>query len=393
MALSDRLRTLSGQSGAGGLRGVPLADRLQGLSAGTRQPAVSKAAEQALVRRLNGRQLSEGLILKESRLSPEAGHGARLLRSAGQRLTAVPGMQSTDPRRLVFLDTETTGLSHGCGTRIFLLGLLRIDRGLLHLRQYLLSRFCGEAAMLDAAGNWLREDDILVTYNGKSFDLPLLGSRCRMSDLTDPFIRLAHMDLLYPVRRAFSSVWPDCRLVTAEQRLLSFYRSGDVPGSAAPAAWFDWLRNGRLGTLAAVCRHNRWDLMSLTALLPALSRVYRNPWQHGADMLSVARAHLRGGSPAAAFDVLSAGREDLDPRGLLELARLCRKRADWPQALSIWQRLAADGCGEATEHLAKYFEHVARDYSMALFYARRLPPPCTQRRQRLQRKLASCSMR
>ena len=370
--------------------GGSLTARVAGLGSRNRSAGSAASDERELARRLGGRLLADGLILRQKRFPIAATHGTWPLRIIHQQARGLAEAAGVDPRRLAFLDTETTGLSGGCGTRIFLLGLARIDRGLL-LSQYLLSRVRGEEALLDAARAWLREDDVLDCFNGKSFDVPLLGSRYRLARRADPFSERDHIDLLHPVRRAFSRQWPDCRLASVEKRLLRFQRQHDLPGSEAPSAWVDWLRRGEPVRLAAVCQHNQWDLVSLAVLLPVLSRVYADPQAYAADPLPVARAQLSRGRSELAMRILCQGRRHLDEGGLLELARLYRRKGRWRQALGIWKRLAAAGSEEARERLAKYFEHVTGDCAEALAYALRLPQHAASNRHRclrLERKLA-----
>ncbi|WP_295622418.1 ribonuclease H-like domain-containing protein, partial [uncultured Lamprocystis sp.] len=286
------------------------------------------------------------------------------------------------------LDTETSGLAGGTGTWAFLTGLLRADGREWLLRQYLLTRLDAEPVYLDLLAAELTRPAALLTYNGRAFDAPLLATRFRLANRTDPLAGLPHLDLLGPTRRAFARRWPDCRLVTAESRLLGFQRSGDLPGAAAPAAWLGWLRRGETAPLAAVLRHNRDDLLSLAGLLPALAGVYRDPAAHGADCRTVAAAWQRR-DPARALRILAANRQDLDAAGLHDLARLYRRGGDWVQASGIWEALAARGDATARAALARYCEHHRGDLTRALALAESLPPgPERERRQaRLRVKL------
>ena len=391
MTLSDRLTRLRCQTGDSAVQTLSLAARVARLRRQSTPASGSAAGDAELARRLKARRLDDGLVLLEEDLSLAAAHGDWPLQLVVQQSNGLAGFEDIDPQRLVFLDTETSGLSSGCGNRVFLLGLARLAPDRLQMRQYLLSRLCGEAAMIEAAESWLQEGDILVSYNGKTFDIPLLGSRCRLARKPDPFTGRRHIDLLYPLRRAFARRWPDCRLATAEARLLGFHRHNDLPGSQAPVAWFDWLRRGDYGRLPGVCRHNRWDLLSLVTLLPVVSLVYLDPGRFAADIASVARAQMRSGRDAQALRLLRDGRRHLDQTGLLELARLCRRQGDWRQSLAIWEELAAKDNAQAIEHLAKYYEHVTGDYAQALRHARRLPPLAAHqhRQQRLCLKLAA----
>jgi uncharacterized protein len=153
--------------------------------------------------------------------------------------------------------------------------------------------------------------------------------------------------------------------------------------------WLDWLRRGDGGRLGAVLRHNRLDLLSLVALVPAMAAVARDPIAHGADLGAVARYRLRRGDADGALALLCSAQPVLLPSERLFLASLYRRRGDWEQARAVWERLAADGQPDALEALAKYHEHRSGDLRQALDLARRLPAGLERdhRQLRLSRKL------
>jgi uncharacterized protein YprB with RNaseH-like and TPR domain len=358
--------------------------RLQRVGAGApRRRRVQKgASDQTLATKLGGHVVDDGVVRIRERLEPDAVHGDLPLFDPAlhQALSHCTDGELGIPRACVFMDTETTGLAGGTGTLVFLLGMARFSRGVLEVCQLLLSGFRGESAMLSEAQQFLRDTDTLVTFNGRSFDSPLLAARYRLAGLADPFARLRHVDLLYPTRRTFKNCWPDCRLQTAERRLLGVARIGDLPGSEAPRAWFDWVRHARDDALPGVCSHNRLDLLSLAVLPGALHRSHADPASTGANVLACARQHCRsldpgageGGEEQAIFEYLQHHRARLDRDGQLELARLARRRGEWALAVELWRQLAADGLPVAIEHLAKYYEHEQRDYESALEVTSRL---------------------
>lgn len=171
------------------------------------------------------------------------------------------------PRRLFLFDTETTGLAGGTGTRAFMIGVGDWHDGSFRERQLLITTLAGEAAMLDCFASWLPADAVLVSYNGKSYDAPLLRTRFRLQRRACPLDGLAHIDLLHPVRRRWRGAWENCRLATAERQLLQVVREDDLPGSEAPAAWLGFLRGGSAAPLHRVARHNSQDLRSLGGIL------------------------------------------------------------------------------------------------------------------------------
>jgi uncharacterized protein YprB with RNaseH-like and TPR domain len=392
MELERRLRTLIKESGrGGGSADGDLAARIRRLRPGSGSTIPMRRAgdEQVLLAASGGELLAPGLILVEQRVALDRSHGRLPLAWLAEPEPALAEAAGIGAAGLVFLDTETSGLAGGTGTQVFLLGLARLRGRTLWLRQYLLTRFSGEPELYRQARAWLGDARGLASFNGRSFDAPLLAARARLAGVADALDGLPHVDLLYPLRRAFSKRWPDCRLASAERRLLGFERRDDLPGSEAPRAWFDWLQRGDPTLLPRVLAHNRWDLVSLALLLPVLARVYREPAVWGADAVAIARGQLRAGRGDEALALLQGQRSGLDPDGLLLLAALLKRNGGWEQAGAIWRRLAAAGHSQASEELAKYHEHVTREFRLALDFAGCLPPGAERerRRQRLNRKL------
>jgi uncharacterized protein YprB with RNaseH-like and TPR domain len=181
----------------------------------------------------------------------------------------------------VCFDTETTGLAGGVGTKAFMIGTAQWQRGEIVTRQLYLTALAGEAAMLSAFTEALPRDAILVSYNGRSYDVPLLKGRYRIHRQSHPFEDLAHVDLLHPTRRAYRGMWENCRLATIERNVLGVVREDDLPGAAAPAAWLSFLRGVENRSLGRVLDHNRVDVRSLASLL-----------KHYAGRQVVDKAHL-----------------------------------------------------------------------------------------------------
>jgi len=346
------------------------------------RPGPGRVDESALAEQVGGRRVAPGLI----RIETEAPAG--WWRDARRQLPARPVARpdaGAAPTALadaldafghaapaVFLDTETTGLAGGTGTVAFLVGLARSAGPDLTVTQWLLTAFHGEAALLAELTETLAGTSTLVTYNGRSFDAPLLQARYRLAGLADPLPGLAHLDLLHPTRSAYGQRWPDCRLQTAEREILGLERTGDIPGHAIPEVWFRWVRSGHAGQLPAVLEHNRLDLVALAALLPRLAAAHRDPVGHAADPVALTRRRLREGDEDAVYAYLLEHRDRLDRRALLALARLARRRRAWDVATGIWSGLATVDDTEALECLAKYHEHVGRDPHAALAITRRL---------------------
>jgi uncharacterized protein len=185
---------------------------------------------------------------------------------------------------LLHFDTETTGLAGGTGTRAFMIGAADWVGDDLRLRQLTITNMAAEHAMLRTFATWLRPETVLVSYNGKSYDSPLLKTRFRLARLPDPISGLGHLDLVHPVRRRWKGVWENCRLATVERQLLGVAREDDLPGSEAPAAWLNYLRGGSALNLRRVGQHNAQDLRSLAGVLLHMARLEEDDLRHAEDL-------------------------------------------------------------------------------------------------------------
>ncbi len=171
-----------------------------------------------------------------------------------------------DRRRLLCFDTETTGLAGGVGTRAFMIGVAAWKDDLLTVRQLYLTAIGGERAMLQMFSDWLSPETVLVSYNGKSYDAPLLKGRLRLNRVDHRLAELPHIDWLHPTRRVYKHNLINCKLATIEREVLRIIREDDLPGSEAPAAWLAYLRGQSSVNLARVLDHNRQDVITLMRL-------------------------------------------------------------------------------------------------------------------------------
>jgi len=223
----------------------------------------------SLDRQLPGRERSPGLHLIEAFLPQAIPHAALSLAFARRHEDAV------SPRDLLFFDTETTGLAGGTGTRAFMIGAadwhVQADgtEG-LRIRQLMMSTMAAEGPMLRTFAEWLSPSTVLCSYNGRSYDAPLLKARYRLARQIEPLSALDHVDLLHPTRRRYRGTWENCKLSTIERQLLRIVREDDLPGSEAPAAWLSYLRGGSARNLRRVAEHNHQDVVTLAQLLQRL---------------------------------------------------------------------------------------------------------------------------
>ncbi len=310
--------------------------------------------------------------------------GANLVRllevseEAAARLQIRPEEPGVDLCRALFLDTETSGLAGGTGTFAFLIGVGFVEEDRFRVTQFLLRNPLGEAAMLEelavlAAG---RRD--LVTYNGGSFDLPLLETRFALNGVASPFREARHLDLLHPARRLFKPRHENARLSTLERELLEVERDDDIPGDRIPQVFFDFLRYGHHPAMESVLAHNRYDIVTLAALaLRALERM-DDDWHSDdpADLHGAGHHFWRRGESEVAIPLLeralSAGLAGRNRnRCLLDLGERRKQLGDWSGALELWRRVSIVDSRERLDVLvwfAKHEEHQRKDPARALIH-------------------------
>ena len=272
-ALAERLQKLRAQAGAAALPlrfanelGVPDANSL-GLRQLLARHRPQAATPHSSDRTLPGTEIAPGLRYVEVQCPWLPDPGPIDTRFAS-KLAMGEVIQS---RQVLAFDTETTGLSGGSGTRAFMIGAADWSQGALRIRQLFTTTLAAEAAMLREFASWLDPERVLVSYNGKSYDAPLLATRYRLARVANPLAQLSHLDLLHPTRRRYKGVFENCRLATIERHVLDVLREDDLPGAEAPAAWLTWLRGGSAANLRRVATHNATDLSSLAALLLRLA--------------------------------------------------------------------------------------------------------------------------
>ncbi len=310
-----------------------------------------------------------------------------------------------DIEKALFLDTETTGLSGGAGTVAFLVGLGRIEGRELVVRQYLMPSYASESQLIEAVAKEAAVCNTVITFNGKSFDIPLLNSRFVMCRMKSPFEAMLHLDLIHPARRTWKMRLKDCSLANLEEKVLSVHRTGDLPGSEVPERYFEFLKTGNPNLLEDVIAHNRQDIVSLSALLVRLCGVYRAPAEQLSmlDVFSAGRAlEKQGDAPEAQKCYRRASQSvpltDLSrlreakcaPLAKKNLSLMLRREGNGDDAKEIWQDMIARRQGGAFPYieLAKLYEHRERDYRTALSHTRqalRLTSDATERAALLHR--------
>ena len=272
-----------------------------------------------------------------------------------------------DLERALFIDTETTGLAGGSGTCAFLVGLGFVEDESFVVRQLFMRDYDDEAAMLHALRELLSRFDLLVSYNGKSFDIPLLESRFVLSRQRLSFERMLHFDLLHPARSLWKARIESCRLMELEYRLLGLEREDDVPGHLIPDLYFRFVRTGDASRMGNVFHHNRHDILSLAALTVCASdqldenHVPDDPL----DDVSLGRLFERSDQPERSMlhynRAVEAGVTGVARRRALKaLGEQHKRRGEIDDACAIWHALEDENTLEsisAFHELAMVAEH------------------------------------
>jgi uncharacterized protein YprB with RNaseH-like and TPR domain len=275
-----------------------------------------------------------------------------------------------DPSRWLFLDTETTGLTGGTGTYPFMVGIAWWDAGGLEVEQFFMRDHSEEHALLVTLAERIAERGVLVTFNGKSFDWPLLETRYRMTRKIKVPVLQAHLDFLHPARNLWRIRLGSVRLAELEKHVLGFHRGADIIGAMIPQFYFDYLRGGAVEPIVEIFKHNQTDLRGLAGLASRILAVLAEPEKYGKDPLElfgVSRICERRGETQRAQkhyaqsiegDLLPAEADRLARRAL---ARMAKRDGNLEQARAMWESMKGNSREgfEAFEQLAIYHEHVA----------------------------------
>lgn len=324
-----------------------------------------------------------------------------------------------DPQQWLFLDTETTGLMGGTGTYAFLVGIAWWDAGGLEVQQFFMRDHSEEHSLLVTLAERMSERRVLVTFNGKSFDWPLLETRYRMTRTIRPPAPRAHLDFLHPARNLWRLRLGSVRLAELERHVLGWNRGVDIDSTLIPSIYFGFLRGGPPDPLVPIFQHNQMDLRGLAGLAAHTLALLADPETRGRDafeLFGISRICERRGHDARArqlYEQLIAS--ELSPEAARlarkSLARLAKREEDYSAACQMWTEILGDSHADAAvsrdaldacEQLAIYSERRACDLQRAALLARRalaglrrasrlgtLPATlCARYRQRFEKRLA-----
>ncbi len=294
-----------------------------------------------------------------------------------------PGARAevSDPRQWLFLDTETTGLMGGTGTYPFMVGIAWWDAGGLEVEQFFMRELSEEHALLLTLAERMAERPVLVTFNGKSFDWPLLETRYRMTRKIRAVAPRAHLDFLHPARNLWRVRLGSVRLAELEKYVLGWNRGADLISEMIPQFYFDYLRGGPPEPLVQIFLHNQMDLRGLAGLASRIVATLADPQTNGKDGLElygVSRICERRGDMARArkhyaqsLDAVLPAETDRAARR--SLARLAKREGDLPLALKLWESIlgpSREGL-EAYKQLAIHYERQTREPQRAALLIRK----------------------
>ncbi len=296
---------------------------------------------------------------------------------------STPETDSTfDLNKCIFLDTETTGLSTSGGTFAFMVGIGWFEENHFELRQYFLTSPVQEEAMLLDLENLLSMHQNIVSYNGISFDIPILRSRFKYHRIPTTIIQKRQIDLLKYARMLFRYQFDNRSLKSIESKVLNFSRSEEeIPGYLAPVIYQEYLKTGETQDIVGVFYHNEMDVISLAALLRIIDEVANEKDQlfstYETLHFSLARQFERNREYSKAIDSYSKALEQPKlPEAIrltcyLCLANIYKKTSQVEKAMLFWGLATEFGSIESLIELAKIFEHKLKNYELALDYCKK----------------------
>jgi uncharacterized protein len=357
-----------------------------------REPSEEDTLARLLGAGVTRNKFGEHLSVRNWYSSPEFVHPSPatleiLSRTKDESLSRKTREALSDPEKWLFLDTETTGLAGGTGTYAFLIGLAWWDAGGLQVEQFFMRDFAEEHSILCELAARIAERPVLITYNGKTFDWPLLHSRFTMTRSIPVPKTTAHLDLLHPARAVWKLRLGSVRLSDLERHVLDpiclgWTRDDDTSSALIPQYYFDYLRGGPPEPLLGIAKHNQMDLRGLAALYCKLNVLLSSESpEHGSvdgrDLFGLSRYLQRrrhtDRAQTACTQALDFGLpHEVRQQARRELAQHAKRRGAHDQAAALWHEIVMSDSSEgvhACEQLAIHYEHRVKDHARALGFA------------------------
>ncbi|MBE5783201.1 MAG: tetratricopeptide repeat protein [Clostridiales bacterium] len=297
---------------------------------------------------------------------------------SGSLLSLMMGKEYEDFCReeICFLDTETTGLSHGAGTVAFLVGVGFFEENAFVVRQYLMRDYDEESFVLEKTARDIQKAKVLCTFNGATFDMPLLDVRFTMQRMREKLLARPHLDLLPAARRVWKLRLKKCNLSCLEAAVLGVERVDDLPGALVPERYFSFLKTKDFSLLEDILEHNEQDIVSLAHILHRLLSLHELPLNAPAaeDIFSLGRVYeKRGRMEGARMCYRAADRGAISAMARARMAETFRREGDYEEAAHVYERMIASRQGGIAPlvAMAKICEHRKRDIPKAIEYTRK----------------------
>ncbi len=284
-------------------------------------------------------------------------------------------LNELDPKKFLYFDTETTGLAGGTGTIPFMLGFGFIDEPVFRVKIFILSDLSKEDEFLDAVDEFLASHDFdaTVTFNGKTFDFPLMETRYILQRKRFPLLKKPHLDFLFPARTLWKHTYESRKLSYLGDILLGISRDDDIDPAQIPMLYFDYLRTNSLERLEKVFEHNALDLLGLSTLLLLAAQYIQNPSnvRDEGEILGVAMLYEKAGSLERAKEIYEQAKKNAVRKEVLtgiarRLSTLKKKERLYDEALELWKILLDAEDSSVYRELSIHFEHREKNYIKAL---------------------------
>lgn len=299
-----------------------------------------------------------------------------------ERITGDPILGQMDFHKTLFFDTETTGLDTGAGVYIFMAGLGFYENRTFVVEQYFMRDFPEEPAVLHAMADRMEQFQYVVTFNGKTYDWPLLESRYAMNRRSVPLDNPPHFDLLHISRRLYRFRLENCKLPSVEAGVLQFHRIDDMPGALLPEKYFNYVRSRDARFIHKAFAHNSHDIVSMAAIMSAmiqfLETAQLTDLHPVEDVYALGRFYESAGAWDDAEMLLNAALKkglgsDLYADALQRLSLIMKRQQKYDRACEIWHSMVQTTTGKsgifARIELAKHFEHRQHDLKEARTWA------------------------
>lgn len=306
----------------------------------------------------------------------ESSHRIDVSKLQIKKLCNVANVDAPEPDKILFFDTETTGLAGGTGVFAFLVGLGFVSGSRFLVIQLFMPGFGDEPALLEMLSDFAKPFTHIASFNGKMFDLPLLTTRFSFLRVENTMIDKPHLDLLHLSRPVWKRKLESCSLKSLEINILGVERENDIDGALIPEVYFNWMRTGNPDRLPDVIRHNQLDVSSMYRLLEVLGSMYENPesshFDSPVEMLGLARYLDRKGHQDLASPLLQKAVDSrecsMKDEAWTQLGMLHKKKGEFVKAAQCFSNVSLNSqySVQALCELAKHYEHTEKDYQKAL---------------------------